>query len=142
MRVRWLPIALGVSLLANVWLMGTVLVMALDAGHYEADQRSSWESMARERQELHAMRAHFCSANAAPDRASVLAWSASRRSADSRIDPFDKDGLLWLPAVGVKFDVEDRVVGVCLSHAWGLVDDPSGAEQDAAGEFCPLEPLC
>lgn len=96
MRIPWLPIALGVSVLANLGLIALVLVMALDAGHYEADQASSWRGMAAERRELRAMRTQ----NQAPDRPAVLAWAVSMRSPEDRSEPFERMGCFgWTSSV-------------------------------------------
>jgi hypothetical protein len=142
LKVRWLPVLLVVSLLANVGAVFLTIVAAVDSGHYQADQASSWRSMTTERAELRAMRAHFCPSNAAPERTAVLAWEESVRSAPRYGEPFEKDGLLWLSVVGVKFDSENRLTGVCLSQTWALLDDAPLSDQDRAGELCPLEPLC
>ena len=142
MKIRWLPIALGLSLAANLALAGLALLMAVDAGHYQSDQQSSWRWMGDERAELRAMRAHFCQASPAPDREAVLAWKVEADTPAQSGEPFDKDGLLWLDAVGVKFDQEGRLVGVCLPQTWGLLDNPPISAEDRAGEMCPLEPLC
>jgi hypothetical protein len=145
MKPPWLAIALGVSLLANVALVGLVMLQALDAGHYQSDQQSSWRSIAGERQQLQAMRAHFCPTNPAPTRADVLAWERTDDQSRALAEPLEKDGLLWLGVVGelgVMFGDDDRVTGVCLSNAWSLADDPSLVDQDNAGEMCPLDPLC
>ena len=145
MKAPWLAIALSVSLLSNVALVGVVMLQALDAGHYQSDQRSSWRSIAGERQQLQAMRAHFCPTSPAPTRADVLAWERTDDQSRALAEPLEKDGLLWLGVVGelgVKFGADERVTGVCLSNAWSLADDPSLADQDNAGEMCPLDPLC
>jgi hypothetical protein len=75
-RVRWLPIALGVSLLANIAAFALIVLMTVDAGHYQSDQSSSWRMMGAERAELQAMRAHFCPDDPLPGRAAVLSWEA------------------------------------------------------------------
>lgn len=145
MKPPWLAIALGVSLLANVALVGVVMLQALDAGHYQSDQQSSWRSLAGERQQLQAMRAHFCPTNPAPTRADVVAWERTDAGHRASAEPFEKGGMLWLGVVGelgVKFGADERVTGVCLSNAWSLADDPSLADQDNAREMCPLHPLC
>jgi hypothetical protein len=144
MRVRWLPVVLTISLAANVGLALGWMGQALSEGVLASDTQSSFQLLAAERAELQSMREHFCARDPSPTRAALLAWERSVRPADQLSEPFDKDGLLWLGAggTGIKFDSEDRLVGVCLSQTWGLLEDARGADLDRAGELCPLEPLC
>jgi hypothetical protein len=139
MRIRWLHVALIVSLLANVGLAVGWGVQVLSEAVLVSDTGSTLRYLRAERESLQAMRTHFCRTNPAPDRADLLAWDASR---DASSNPFDKDGVLWLTDVSVKFDEDGRLQGVCLPQTWGMLEDPELSQQDRAGEFCPLEPLC
>lgn len=142
MKVPWLLIALGVSVLANVCLAVAWFGQTLSEGVLEADTQSTFRSMTAERAQLQALRVRFCPGEPAPHRSAILAWDAEVRPDQHS---FEKDGLLWLGAgsdLGVRFDVSDRLVGVCLAQTWGALEGPSLAERDRAGELCPLEPLC
>ena len=144
MRIRWLPVALTISLAANVGLALGWMGQILSEGVLASDTQSSFRLLAAERAELQSMREHFCPHDPSPTRAALLTWEARVRPADRLSAPFDKDGLLWLGAgdTGVKFDAEQRLVGVCLAQTWGLLEDARGHDLDQAGELCPLEPLC
>ena len=142
MRIRWLPVVLTISLVANVALALGWLEQILSEGVLASDTQSSFRLLAAERAELQSMRDHFCPHNPSPARAELLAWEASVRSAERLSEPFYKDGLLWIRAAGVKLDAEERPVGVCLPQAWGLLEDAPNRDLDRAGELCPLEPLC
>jgi hypothetical protein len=142
MRIRWLPVVLTISLAANVGLALGWLGQIVSEGVLASDTQSSFRSFAAERAELQSMREHFCPHERSPTRAALLAWEASVRPAEQLSEPFDKDGLLWLRATGIKLDAEERVVGVCLPQTWGLLEDVRGHDFDRAGELCPLEPLC
>jgi hypothetical protein len=141
-RIRWLVVALILSLLANIGLAigwgGQVLSEAV----LVSDTGLTFRSLRAERESLQAMRAHFCPSNPAPDRAALLDWNKSQGASGLYSEPFDKDGLFWLSDVGVKLDEGGRLQGVCLAHAWGALEDPPLRLQDRAGQFCPLEPLC
>ncbi|MGE0741448.1 MAG: hypothetical protein AB7O98_08910 [Hyphomonadaceae bacterium] len=140
MRLRWLPIGLGVSVLLNVGLaIGWGLQVLSEAVLY-TDTGSTFERLAAERRSLTSMRAQFCPDEPAPRRDALIAWAAQQGGYPS--DPFEKDGLLWLSDVAVKLDAEGRLEGVCLVEAWGLANDPRLADEEEAGVNCPLDPLC
>jgi len=142
MRIRWLPILFGLSVLANLGLALAWFGQALGEGVLVADTQSTFRGMAAEREQLQALRTRFCPGEPAPNRAAILAWDIGARD-DAR--SFEKDGLLWLGTphgVGLQFSDADRLTGVCLSRTWGTLEDPSLEEQDRSGEFCPMEPLC
>lgn len=141
MRIRWLHVVLIVSLLANVGLAIGWGAQVLSEAVLVSDTGSTFRYLRAERDSLQAMRAHFCPANPSPDRAALLSWEASQEGGMPST-PFDKDGVLWLSDLGVKLDESGRLEGVCLSQAWGMLEDPDTSMQDRAGEFCPLEPLC
>lgn len=139
---RGLAIALGLSLLLNLALAAHWLITAFDHGHWRADVESTFRHLTAERVQLQAMRGHFCPDTPAPDRASLLAWEAATRPADRQSDPFEKEGLLQLRDLAVRIGPDDRLAGVCLYQTWQILNEPSGADLDRAGEACPLEPLC
>lgn len=143
MRIRWLPVLLTVSVAANVGLALGWLGQVVSEGVLASDTESSFRSIASERTQLQAMRAHFCPHDPSPTRAALLQWELDTRSPDRLSDSFDKDGLLWfgVGGVGLKLDAEDRLLGVCLPQTWGLLED-APHDLDRAGELCPLEPLC
>lgn len=144
MRIRWLPVVLTISLVANVGLALGWLGQVLSEGVLASDTQSSFRSLAAERAELQSMREHFCPHDPSPTRDALLAWEASVRPSQQLSEPFDKDGLLWLGVdrTGIKFDASDRLAGVCLSRAWFALDHAPLQDEDRAGELCPLEPLC
>lgn len=139
MRIRWLHVALIASLLANVGLAIGWGTQVLSEAVLASDTGSTFRYLSAERESLRAIRAHFCPSNPSPDRAEVSAWAVSR---DANSNPYDKDGLLWIDDVGVRFDESDRFEGVCLPQTWGMLEEPNPPMQDRAGGFCPLEPLC
>jgi len=139
-RVRWLPVLLTISLLANIGLAAGWLTTVVDRGHAESDVRSTFRYLEAERAQVQAMRAEFCADNPRPERAALLAWEASTRG-DRWGEPYDRDGLLWLRDVGVKLDAGGRLEGVCPSMTWQMLDHPNPRELDEPGA-CPLEPLC
>ncbi|MEZ5958460.1 MAG: hypothetical protein R3C27_14755 [Hyphomonadaceae bacterium] len=142
--MRWLPVILMISLMANVGLAIAWLAQAMSDGQREADTQSSFRYMASERVQLQTMRRHFCPDTPAPTRVMLLQWEAEIRDPERLSEPFEKDGLLWfgIGGVGLKFDAEDRLLGVCLAHIWGSLQQPPLSDLDRAGERCPLEPLC
>jgi hypothetical protein len=144
MRGRWLPIALGVSVLLNVVLALGWLQQIYSEAVLATDTGSSFRRLASERAQLQAMRQHFCPHDAAPTRAALLAWEASARTSETASEPFAKDGLLWIGGgdVGVKLDAHDRLAGICLSQTWQALNDVPLRAYGRAGELCPLEPLC
>lgn len=139
--MRWLHVALIASLLANVGLAIGWGVQVLSEAVLVSDTGSTFRYLGAERESLQAMRAHFCPSNPNPDRAALLSWEASQEGGMPS-EPFEEDGLLWLSDLGVKLDEGGRLQGVCLTHAWGMLEDPNSTAQDRAGEFCPHEPLC
>jgi hypothetical protein len=144
MQVRWLPIVLILSLAANVGLALGWLGQVVSEGVLASDTGSSFRLMALERAQLQAMREHFCPHDPSPSRAALLQWEENAQAPEWMSGPFDKDGLLWLgvSGVGIKFDAEERLIGVCLPQAWGLLEEAKLRDLDRAGELCPLEPLC
>lgn len=142
MRIRWGPIALVASLVANASLAVLLIVQVLDAAHLEADRASTFRAFSAERSELQAMRGRFCASDPHPNRADVLSWESATRPRNEAGEPFVKNGLLWLRSAAVKFDANDRLVGVCPYVTWQTLDKPDSAALDNAGDRCPLEPLC
>src|SRR5262245_32012900 len=96
MRIRWGPIALMASLVANASVAVLLIVQVLDTAHLEADQASTYRAFSAERSELLAMRRHFCALDSHPSRAAVLSWESATRPRDASAEPYAKDGLLWL----------------------------------------------
>lgn len=135
---RLLPIAFAVSLAANAALAAVVLFLVVDAAHYQSDQSAAYRAMTVERAQLTGLRAHFCPGQPAPGRAEVAAWALAT---EPTAEPYEKDGLLWVRDLGVRFD-DAGLEGVCLYLTWQNLDRPAGPALDAAGQFCPLEPLC
>lgn len=145
MRKRWIVVLstlLGLSLWANIGLVVVLGYQSLDYGLWQSDQESSWRSMAAERRQLQDMRQKFCPADPTPSRQAVLSWEKETSGNKSNSEPFEKSGMLWLRDVGIKFDAEDRLAGVCLNSSWQLFDGPDGDRLENAGQFCPVEPLC
>jgi len=143
--MRWLPVIVMVSLMANVALALAWFGQLMREATLKADTQSTFRYMAGERAQLQAMRAHFCPETPAPDRAAVLAWEAAARAPDILSEPYESSGLVHLggaPGIGLKFGADDRLDGVCLGQAWRALEAPSLAERDDAGAHCPLEPLC
>lgn len=142
MRIRWIVVALALSLALNVGLAGLIGYQTLDFAHLQSDQASTWRDITAERLQLRAMRDQFCSNSTGPTRQELLAWESESRPANRLGERYDKDGLLWLRDVDVKLDDGNRLVGVCPYMTWQALDSPTSDALDNAGASCPLEPLC
>ncbi len=139
MRVRWLPIAFGVSVLLNIILAAGWLQQMVSEAVLSADTGSTFGYMQAEADELRALRNRFCSGATAPAATAIEEWATANGDT-----PYLEEGYLWLSDVAVKIGDAERVTGVCLPQTWQATSEsrPPQASNEGDFEHCALQPLC
>ena len=139
MRIRWLSIGLGVSVLLNIVLAVGWFGQVVSEGVLAADTGSTFRHMRAEADELRALRGRFCTGGAAPTATDVERWAIAGGA-----NPHREEGYLWLHNVGVRIADEDQITGICLPQTWQATaeDRPPPAPDEGDFERCELQPFC